>query len=282
MIHPETLAIIYGLASALSWGTGDFCGGIATRHASAYRVVIVSQLVGGMFLLGVALALNETLPSADGWLWGGLAGICGGLGLVALYTGLAGGQMGLVAPVAAIVTAILPVMVGIYNEGMPSSWQLAGFGLGLAAVWLLAAADNGRGFRWQTLGLPVAAGIGFGLFFVLIDRVSSEVIVWPLVAARLTSITLLAILATFRGSTAASPTRNMWGMMALAGIFDSGGNAFFALATSLGRLDISAVLSSLYPGATVLLAWLVLKEKLVRQQWLGIMAALAALFCIAN
>jgi drug/metabolite transporter (DMT)-like permease len=281
MTNSEGLAIAYGLASAASWGTGDFSGGLAAKRTSVYSVIILSQLVGGIFLITLAVLIKESLPAPEGLFLGSAAGLCGVFGLVALYRGLARGQMGLVAPVAAVVTAILPIIAGILNEGLPSALQLLGFGLALVAVWFLAGLGRGASRQWRVLGLPVAAGIGFGVFFILINQVSDEAILWPLAAARVASVLALSIFIIGRQRGGLPTSRGQFLVIALAGIFDSGGNAFFALATRAGRLDIAAVLGSLYPAATVLLAWLILKERLGRQQWLGILMALAALAFIA-
>ena len=147
-------------------------------------------------------------------------------------------------------------------------------------MWLLSRGESDVPFQARELALPVAAGIGFGLFFVLVDRVCSRSLVWPLVAARLSSILLLAVLMATRRQTP-MPDANQIPVIALNGILDTAGNAFFALAARTGRLDISAVIASLYPAATVLLAWFILKERLVRQQWLGAAGALVALVLIA-
>ncbi len=277
----EFLSVVYGLASALSWGAGDFSGGVATKRASVYAVIVVSQLLGGLLLLALALILAEAVPSADNLLFGGLAGVCGTFGLVALYSGLAKGRMGIVAPVSAVVTAALPVAVSMFTLGLPPVPQLVGFGLVFVAVWLLSRGESRDPIQWRELTLPIAAGVGFGLFFILIARVSSSSVLWPLISARGTSVVLLSIFTLIRRQPIV-PRQAPLPVIALAGIFDTGGNAFFALATRVGRLDISAMLSSLYPAATVLLAWLILKERLGLRQWIGVGAALLALVLIAS
>jgi drug/metabolite transporter (DMT)-like permease len=277
----EFLAIVYGLASAASWGSGDFSGGLASRRGSVYSVVIISQLIGVVFLVTLALSLVESIPSADNLILGGIAGVSGAIGLVALYLGLASGRMGVVAPVTAVVAAAIPVLFSLLTKGLPATSQLVGFGMALMAVWLLSSGGDGGAIRARELGLVLTAGFGFGLFFILIDGVSQSAVFWPLVAARIASVSFLIILTTIRRGWE-RPARTQLSLIALAGIFDTGGNAFFALATRMGRLDIAAVLSSLYPAATVLLAWLILKERLMLQQWLGVAAALAALIFIAG
>ena len=277
----ESLAVIFGLASAASWGAGDFSGGVATKRTPVYGVVIVSQLVGGILLLPVALIFAEAIPSPGSLLLGGIAGVSGALGLIALYTGLAGGRMGVVAPVTGMVTAVLPVAVGILNEGLPSIYHLLGFGVAFLAVWFLSRGNNEATIGVPELGLSIAAGAGFGLFFVLIDRVSSDAILWPLVSARVASTSLLSLFYALRRQRVGA-VRNQLLIIALAGILDTGGNAFFALATRAGRLDISSVLSSLYPAGTVLLAQLFLKERLNQRQWVGVIAAVVALALIAT
>jgi drug/metabolite transporter (DMT)-like permease len=281
MASSEALAVVYGLASAASWGAGDFTGGFASKRSSVYSVIVISQLVGALFLVGLTFALAESLPSPDNLILGGIAGLSGAIGLVALYTGLARGRMGIVAPVTAVVAAFFPVIVGIVSQGLPSPQRLAGFGLAVIAIWFLSQAGNGSLLRLKELALPTLAGLGFGLFYILIGRVSHAAILWPLVAARVASISMLSLLIAVRRQEKAPAPHQLF-IVALAGTLDAGGNAFFALATQVGRLDISAVLASLYPAATVLLAWLILKERLVRQQWFGVMAAIVALVLIAS
>lgn len=279
MIGSELSSVFYGLASALSWGTGDFSGGLATKRSSVYGVVLGSQFLGAIFLTLIALALAEPFPAWPDLLYGAVAGLAGVLGLLALYRGLAEGRMGVVAPVAAVVTAIVPVVIGFVIEGLPALPQAVGLGLALVAVWFISGAGTTLDVRGGELRLPVLAGLGFGLFFILIDRVSVGAVLWPLVAARVASVTMLGLWA---GPRQAIPTTwRVVPVIALAGIFDSGGNAFFALAAQSGRLDIAVVLSSFYPATTVLLAWLILKERLSLPQWAGVAAALAAVVLIA-
>jgi drug/metabolite transporter (DMT)-like permease len=215
----------------------------------------------------------------DNLLLAGTAGVVGVIGLVALYSGFASGRIGVVAPIAAVVAAIMPIAAGLLTEGLPSTSQLAGFGLGLVAVWLISSSGDGGSLRPRELGLATIAGLGFGLFFILIDRVSESAILWPLVAARAASVCFLVVFATARRQLE-RPARNQLPIIAMAGLFDAGGNAFFLLSTRLGRLDVAAVLSSLYPAMTVLLAWIILQERLTSRQWLGVVAALAALVFI--
>ncbi len=282
MTGAELGVIGYGLASAISWGAGDFSGGLASKRNHVYGVVLVSQLVGAIFLVGAALLLAEPVPSSLDLVYGGVAGIGGTIGLAALYRGLANGRMGIVAPVAAVVTAIWPVMVSILIEGAPATVQLLGFGLALLAVWLISA-RNGKSveIRPGELGLAVLAGTGFGVFLILIDRVNAGTILWPLAAARAASISMLLIVVALTSPLQKLPSAAGLPVIILAGVFDAVGNVFFALATQTGRLDVAAILASLYPAATIALAWLILKERLLPQQWGGVAAALLAIVLIS-
>ncbi len=279
-MNTEILAITYGLSSALSWGAGDFSGGIASKRGNLFTVILFSQVTGFVVLAALALAFAETIPPVSSLVFGGLAGLSGLLGIIALYRGLAMGRMGVVAPVSAVMTAAVPVVFALLTEGLPGNTQLAGFGFALVSVWFLSGATRDTGVRLNELFLPLAAGLGFGLFFVFIGHGSCDSVFWPLVAARTASIsaTLLFLFLSGKGGI---PGREQLPHIAAAGILDSAGNAFFVLAVQVGRLDISAVLASLYPAATVLLAWIILKERLARLQWAGVLIAAVALALIA-
>lgn len=285
----ELTAVLFGLGAALTWGAGDFSGGMATKRSHVYMVVLLSHIVGLAGLLGLILLFGEPFPTWNDLFVGALAGLSGAVGVLALYTGLAQGRMGVVAPLTAVITAIVPIIFGLFLEGLPQLQQLAGFAIALFAVWFISGENGGAaGLGWQDLKLPTAAGLGFGLFFILIDQVSDNAILWPLVGSRVASIIMMFILVLISrqwGRPALSlskwPGKVQLGWIALAGIFDAGGNAFFALATSYGRLDISTILSSLYPATTVLLARIILDERLSRQQGAGVVAAFIAIILIA-
>jgi uncharacterized membrane protein len=279
MISPEAWAVTFGLGSALSWGAGDFSGGFASKKTSALSVIFYSQIMGVSLLIGLQAVLPSNGLTIAQLVWGGLAGVSGVAGLIALYKGLAAGRMGIVAPLSAVVTTLVPLALAFLTEGLPRQTQFMGFGLALMAIWLFAANEaRSRTFRTE-LGLSIMAGAGFGLFFVCIDRISSQAILLPLIAARLTSVTIIGSILAARRQMA-PPPRHQLILIALAGSLDVAGNAFFALASKLGRLDVSAVLASMYPVTTVLLARCFLRERLLRQQRMGLVVACAALVLI--
>jgi drug/metabolite transporter (DMT)-like permease len=277
----ELLSVVFGLTAAASWGAGDFSGGLASRRSPVYIVVIGSGAVGLLLLVGMALLLAEPLPLLVDLAWGFSAGITGALGLAALYRGLAAGRMGVVAPMAAVVTASIPLVFGLLLEGVPAAQQLLGFGVALVAVWLISRTGGGARVQVRELILPLLAGLGFAFFLVAIGRVSETAVLWPLVAAKFSSLVAVLVVAALARQWQRVDARQV-PLMALAGLLDTGGNAFYALAAREGRLDTAAVLSSLYPAATVLLARLLVKEQIARTQWLGVIAALLAVVLIAS
>lgn len=277
----ELTAVFFGLASAASWGTGDFSGGVATKRSPVYTVVLLSHIVGLVGLIILIVLLREPLPDLDNLWIGALGGIAGAVGVAALYTGLSQGRMGVVAPLTAVTTAIVPVLFSLFFEGLPTHQQMIGFFAALIAVWLISSSndENAAGFHWRDLRLPIIAGLGFGLFFISIDQVSENAILWPLAGARFASIVTMFILVLL-SQKGKRPAVGQLGIIALIGITDTVGNAFFALATSLGRLDIAAILSSLYPVMTILLARLILDEHITKRQWVGLVVALLAVILI--
>ena len=278
-VSAATLTVLLALTSALSWGTGDFCGGLASRQGRAFSVVMVAEFTGALLLVALGVVTREALPTAATTLGAAGAGLVGVIGLAALYTGLGRGQMGIMAPLSAVIAGSVPVLAGLWYHGLPSPLQLAGFAVALAAVWLLAGSGEVRADGVQ-LGLALTAGLGFGFYFVLIELVSREGVYWPLAAARaVAGLALVAVLLARRQPLL--PGRKALPLAAVAGLFDAGGNLFFALAAQAGRIDIAGVLASLYPGATVVLARLLLHERLTRPQIVGVAAALLAVALIA-
>ncbi|GAC1406371.1 MAG: DMT family transporter [Ktedonobacteraceae bacterium] len=267
-------SIIFGLAASLFWGSGDFSGGLASRRETTTSVVLAAYAIGGVLLIGLALIWREPFPSSLDILWGALAGVAGVIGLVAFYSALAIGQMGIIAPLSAILTAGLPVLFSISTEGLPGSLQLGGFVLALLAIVLVSRPQRAQG-RPKGIGMALLAGCGFGCFFILISRVAPGATFWPLVVARFTSVICLLVLVLIRHQKIL-PKRTVVPLVGLAGVLDAIGNAFFVLAAHAGRLDVAAILSSLYPAATVLLAALLLRERVTRIQTLGILLALIA------
>jgi uncharacterized membrane protein len=278
MTGSELAPIAFGLISATCWGAADFSGGLATKRTNVYSVIIASQLVGVSLLIGLALIFAEQMPAFDHLVWGAVAGVAGGAGLVALYRALATGRMGTAASVSAVVTAAVPVIFGLLLQGLPRTLQLIGFGLALIGVWFVSRSD-GSIIRLDELKLPFAAGIGFGVFLLIINRVSERGVFWPLVAARFGSLSLIVSYAASRQQLQL-PARDRLPLIALVGVLDALGNAFYALAGQVGRLDVAAVLSSLYPASTVWLAGVILKERLSRLQTIGIASTLAAIVLI--
>jgi drug/metabolite transporter (DMT)-like permease len=273
------LSIFFGFLSAMSWGAGDFSGGLASRKLGAYRAVLYADFFG-LVLLGIALgAYREVIPSTTVFIYSIIGGALGSFGLLFLYYSLAKGQMSIAAPVSALSAALLPVFVGAMTEGLPKWSQMFGFGLALLAIWLISS-GNGN-FRLENLAdlrLPILAGIGFGSYFIFIHYATqqTDTVFWPMVASRLAGTVLLLLVVLARRESLAVP-RDAWTVVFFNATLDVGGNFFYILASRLGRLDVAAVLSSLYPGSTVLLAWILLKEHISFQQWIGIAAALIAI-----
>ena len=267
--------LIFGLTASLCWGSGDFCGGLASRRVNASLVVILAYTVGFFLLIGLALISREAFPSPQDLLWGVLAGLVGGLGLILFYSALSVGRMGIIAPTSAVLTAGLPVLFSIFTQGAPGLLQISGFVAALLAIVLISRPERETGYP-RGIGRALISGCCFGCFFIIISRVSSHSTFWPLAVARLSSVCFLLILAIFRREKG-TPQRSVIPLILLSGALDAIGNTFFVLAAHSGQLDVAAVLSSLYPAATVGLATLVLHERVNRLQGLGIFLALLAI-----
>ena len=274
------LSIIYGILSAATWGAGDFAGGLASRKVGAYRAVFYADFIGLLILVVASFVYREPFPSTSGWINSLLAGALGSFGLLILYHSLSIGQMSIAAPVSALFAALLPVIVGALTEGLPSAIQLIGFVLALAAIWLISQGDGKFHIsRLSDLRFPILAGVGFGSYFIFIHNAAGDPnsFLWPMIISRAAGTVLVFFMVFGRGETFVVP-HDAWGVVLLNAALDLTGNFFYILASKSGRLDIAAVLSSLYPGSTVILAWLLLKEHLSRMQLVGILLALAAIF----
>jgi len=280
MFAGDFAAAVFGLASALSWGAGDFSGGLATKRAPVFGVLAISHGVGLLLLVALALLWAEPLPVASDLGWGLVAGVAGAVGLAALYRALAIGRMGMVAPLSAVLTAALPALFSAFADGLPGALKLAGFGLALVAIWLVAGAGPPGAAR-DGLSLAVLAGTAFGLFFILAHRAGTSAVFWPLVAARVGSLGLVLPIALHRRQLVGAQPRLLVPIL-LSGTLDAAGNAFFVLAGQAGRLDVAAILASLYPASTVVLAALLLGERIRRMQLVGIVAALGAIALIVS
>ncbi|MEB4589718.1 DMT family transporter [Candidatus Thiothrix sp. Deng01] len=281
MLETDILTALFALGAALAWGSGDFSGGLASRRHNVYSVLLAAQLVSIAPLLVLALVFEQALPRASDLLAGAVGGVFGVVGLVSLYTGLARGRMGIVAPLAAIIASIIPVCIGMITEGAPTLWQTVGFAIALIAIWLLSS-DGGRKLEATPVELRFAllAGVGFAAFYLALDSFSGETALWPVFAARLASMSLLALYVSKRRQWS-MPPRPLLPLVALTGLLDTAGNFFFVLAAQAGRLDVATVVSSLYPAITVLFAWLILKEHLKFKQRIGVLTAFAAITLIA-
>lgn len=276
------MVVLLALSSALVYGAADFCGGLASRRAGALAVVALSQLAGLAALLLLLPLVGGSVTTTD-LLWGAAAGLAGGIGLAVFYRALADGVMSVVAPVTAVCAAAVPVLLGLGLGERLGLLALVGIGLALVAVALVAAEGDRpsvRSVRQAGLLPALAAGTAFGLFFVLLDRPGSDSGLWPLVGARTASIALVLLLV--RGSVRAlALPRAVLPLAGLAGVLDMAANALFLLAAREGLLAVAGVLASLYPVSTVVLAQVVLRERLGRAQLTGLVAAAAAVALIA-
>ena len=275
-----SFGILLALISAMVWGSGDFVGGAATRRSHQFQVLALSAL-SGIVLLTLLAWLFETVPSRANAAWAAAAGLAGAIGIASLYHGLAVGGAAMVAPVAAVVTAAIPAVYTAFAVAPPSAWQLAGFLAAVAGIWLVtrqpqtAEASSRKGVR-QAL----AAGIGFGTFLILIAQVDRTLVFGPLVVARTVMLAMGLVLMLVRGISFPGLTSNPLALV--AGALDAGGNIFFVLARQHTRLDVAAVLSSLYPVATVVLARIVWREPVAPQQWAGVGMCLLSVALMAE
>jgi len=277
-MNPPFLAAIFALSAAVAWGSGDFTGGLAARRVGPFHTVLITYTVGLFALMIVALARGEVLPPSADLLWGALAGLSGMVGLVFLFRGFASGRMGIVAPVSAVLAPAIPVIFTALTEGLPSELQLLGFGLALVSIWMLSRPEP-LGGRPAGLGMALLAGLGIGGFFTAIGQVGESAVFWPLVAGRLAACALMAVFALSTRRPIIPPLAPL-GLLTLAGVLDVSGNLLFLLAIQSGRLDIAAVLGSLYPPVTAILAWLITREYLARLQVIGLAVAVLAIVLI--
>lgn len=268
------LAIALALGASLSWGLGDFLGGLTSRRMHVLTVLVVSQV------FGLAAALTWVAVSADGfpgWSATALAaaaGACGCLGIATLYRGMAIGAMGIVAPVSAV-SAVIPFAVGIASGERPSALQIAGILLALVGVAVASREPREQGGGQAAgFGLALLAALGFGLYFVFADRAADESVPYAVATARGISL-LLALAAALIVGASLRPGRVSLPVLAAVGLCDVGANMLFSLATTRGYLSIVSVLAALYPVVTVALAAIVLHERVARTQRFGVVGALA-------
>jgi drug/metabolite transporter (DMT)-like permease len=272
------MSVPFALSSAVAYGFGDFAGGLAARRAPVLRDRGDAQLAGLVALLPAAfLVSGQITVAALGF--GALAGVGGMTGLLLYMRGLAVGPMGVVAPLSAVVGAGLPLVAGVVGGERPGAAAWLALVVALVAIALASAGSRGDAAAGAGLVYGLGAGVGFGVFFVALDLTPDGSGLWPLVAGRLVSVTLLAV-------ALLNPARrgplNGLGLMVLCGVLDTAANVLFLLATRTGSLSVSGVLVSLYPVVVVLLARFVLRERLTGLQLTGVGLALTASALLAS
>ena len=266
--------------SALAWGSADFSGAVASRRTASTAVVLGSQLISSVIAVGLALALGESIPVVEDLALAVGAGVATAVALTTFYRGLATARVGVVAPVAAVLGAGIPVVVAIGLVGPPAPLQLVGMALGVAGAALVSRAP-GESDRPAGIGLALLSGLGFGGFFVFLGLLRGDAVFWPLVVARLAAVVSIAVAARATGAPVLPP-RGAVPLVTLVGILDMVGMVGFVLAAQVGRLDEAAVLSSLYPVVTIVLAALLFRERIGRVQALGIAVAMVAIALIGG
>jgi len=273
------------------YGAADFTGGLTTRRASTIPVVLLSQAAGMLLLALILPLLPHASPSRPDLLWGAAAGLTGGIGVALLYHALAIGTMAVVAPTTAVCAVVIPVVVSVLLGERPVPLAVAGIALGIVSIVLVSQQQGGtqaqpaapaspRGRR-SGVGTALASGIAIGCFLLSFAQTGSEAGMWPLLIARLVSVTLFAVLAIAGGRSIRMPAP-VTALAILAGGMDMLANALYLLATRQGPLSIVVTLSSLYPASTVLLARIVLGERLQPWQITGVGCALAAVVLIVS
>jgi drug/metabolite transporter (DMT)-like permease len=285
------MVYLLALGSALFYGAADFTGGLTSRRAGAIPVVVISQF-SGMLLLALLLpVLPSASPSRDDLLWGAAAGLTGGVGVALLYRALAIGTTAVVAPTTAVCAVAIPVLVAVVLGERPAPLAVAGIVLGITSIIVVSqqqaapGSEESHGAHRGRLppGVPTAfaSGVAIGFFYLSLARSRPEAGMWPLLMARVVSVLLFATLAI---ATRASfrMTKGVVALVFTAGAIDMLANALYLLASRLGQLSVVVTLSSLYPASTVLLARIILRERLSTWQVTGVVCALAAVVLIVS
>lgn len=279
------MVAIFALAAAVLYGTADFLGGAASRRTSALAALSVTAPVGLAVAVIAALAAGGPIRLAGLW-WGVAGGAAGGVGFIAFYAGLAAGPMSVVAPVSALVSTVLPVGVAVAQGERPGPAVVVGAAICLVAITLVSMEGtrpgSGRRAPARGLGYALVAGLGFGLFLLFLRNAGTSGVLWPVAESKLAG----AVIAV--AAAAATRTRPLWWgadrrgfSMALAsGLFDATANACYVLATRAGLFGLAVVITSLYPGITVLLARVTLGERMRLIQRAGLALAAVGIILI--
>jgi drug/metabolite transporter (DMT)-like permease len=272
-------AIALALGASLTWGVADFFGPLKGRTYGALRVLFYVQF-GGLVTIAAVVAVRGKGPADSAALLAIPAAISGTLGLYAYYRGMAVGAMSIVAPIAGI-SAVVPVTFGILTGERPSAWQLFGIAAALGGVFLASREPGHGGPKIAAgVGLALLAAIGFGGYFPAMHAAGDADFWWASLIFRMTSTSvILAAVAIRRPKLAIEPVQIP--ILALIGIGDMLGNLLFAAASTSGLVSVTSVLASLYPIVTVMLARLVLKERVARAQEAGIVLTLAGVALIS-
>jgi drug/metabolite transporter (DMT)-like permease len=282
LVVPASMAVVVlALASAAAWGTSDFGGGLLGRRAPVLGVLVVTQGIGFLVALPIMLARGEPLLTGPDLALGLGGGLLAVVGVGCLYGGLAIGRMGIVAPVAAVITAVTPAIIGIALEGAPRPIAVAGMGLAIVAVVVVSrVADHPGEERPSGLPLALIAGVSLGLLSVVLSRVDDAYLLAPLVALRGVQVLVFSAIIV-AGRRAWRLPRPSWPIALGVGAVDLAGNVAFLSAARI-ELAPAAVVSSLYPVVTVLLAATILHERMTRSHAAGILLAVVGVAMIAG
>lgn len=275
----------YALAvlASITYGAADFLGGLATKRGSTVSSVVILSQSTGLILVVLSLPfLPKASPTAINFVWGGAAGLAGGVGLALLYRGLAIGMMSVVAPVTAVCAVIIPVAVAALGE-RPSLLAIMGILVAIVAIVLISQSEPMDEGKPATTGLPVAiaSGIAIGIFLVCLGRTGPAAGLWPLIAARVASISLF-ITAGLIAKEKLTPRRESTSIVIGGGALDMAANILYLIAVRQGPLSIVATLTSLYPASAVVLARIVLRERLRLLQQAGVACAAVAIVLIVS
>jgi len=279
-VAAQYIPAAYSLTAVGAWGASDFLGGVGARRANAFLFTAIVHLSGMVVVGTLALMTHAPFPGNASLVWSLIAGSVGGIALALFYRSLASGNMGLVAPVAAVLGAAIPTIVTAFAEGFPGYRHVLGFILAGIGVWLISRTEADAG-RPEGIGMAVLAGIGFAGFYLCIHQAGSASALWVAACSRFASLLVTGAIVLFGRYLRAVPTPVV-AIAIVAGILDITGSTVFIRAAQIGHLDDAVVLSSLYPAVTVLLARIFLHEHFSRARTIGMVAALAAVPMIAG